>query len=478
LLPSPETRYSLKEDQHAPMASLTVSSPLDDMAYRLTHPAEPVFEVRGDAGVDRWPLVILDRFDGVNWLPSDGYLKLGTELRPGPAVTVDSQLRTAQVRLTDLASPWLPSQTWPASVAGAGPLVEEQNGTLLRQGDQTSYTLSWWEPQATTETLFGAGIDADAAREIGGVGTVPDGMSELAERATRGMRPSMQSALLLEQYLRDNYQLVVEGSLPTGHSWPQLVDFLQMSKRGTSEQFAAAYVALARIRGIPARLAVGFRAPHGRNYTVRNGDVYAWPEVAAEGVGWVQLDPARSGSASGSGAGSGLSAAAAGAREQLPLPQDLRDHPVAPTPDSDTSIGIPWVWLLGVALGLVVLLILGVPVAKAVRAWRRRRRSGQGAVIGAWEEARDRLRAHGLPVTAGMTVRDLATVSPDDRTQESLRRLGATVDVALWSGIPIGAHSGQQAWSAVRDVRRGLACRGWKARILAAFELRTFRPPN
>jgi protein-glutamine gamma-glutamyltransferase len=487
LVPAPATRYSLKEDQSALTASLTVSSPLDEIGFRLSHPTAPVFVVHGDAGVDRWPLVVLDRFDGVNWSPGEQYRRLGTELRPGPAVTVDVQPRTARVEPIDIGGPWLPSQTWPAAVTGADPLVEEQQGTLLRQGNQTSYTLRWWEPQIDATTLLGAAVDPYAPGRLGGVGTVPDGISDLAERAARGMRPSLQTALVLEQYFRDNYTSVETGqNLPTGHSWPQLVDFLQVSKRGTSEQFAAAYVALATIRGIPARLAVGYRAPAGQNYTVRNGDVYAWPEVAIEGVGWVRLDPAGPAAASGPGVGTGtaLSAAAANAREQLPAPQDLREHPVASSPDV-TDAGptvVPWALLLGVPLGLVVLLLLGIPVAKAIRAWRRKRRAGAGAVVGAWEEARDRLRAHGLPVTAGMTVRDLVTaaadISSDERTRNGLRQLSATVDVALWSGISLGAHSGQQAWAAVRDVRRGLARRGWRARIRAAFEPRTLRSPR
>ncbi|MET0236941.1 MAG: transglutaminaseTgpA domain-containing protein [Kibdelosporangium sp.] len=486
LLPAPAARYSLKEDQSAPMASLTVSNPLDEISFRLSHPAAPVFEVHGDAGVDRWPLVVLDRFDGVNWTPGDQYLRLGTELRPGPAVTVGLRTRSARVDLIDIDGPWLPSQTWPAAVTGAEPWVEQQQGTLRRKGSENSYTLQWWEPQIDATALFGAAVDPDAPGGLGSVGTVPDGVSELAGQAVQGMRPSLLSALVLERFFRDKYQLETGPNLPTGHSWPHLTEFLLTSKRGTSEQFAAAYVALARVLSIPARLVVGYRAPRGQDQVVRNGDVYAWPEVAVKGVGWVRLDPAEQDAAPSSGAGTGLGAAAAGARAQLPAPQDLRQQPVAESPDGDDpgpgGTAIPWAWVLGVPLGLVTLLVLGIPVIKTIRAWRRRRRAGAGAVVGAWEEARDRLRAHGLPVTAGMTVRDLvsaaAGISSDERTRAGLHQLSVTVDVALWSGVSLGAHSGQQAWDAVRDVRRGLARRGWRARIRAAFEPRTLRSPR
>ena len=73
-------------------------------------------------------------------------------------------------------------------------------------------------------------------------------------------RPAFQTALVLERYLRENYQLATGADLPSGNGWPQLSTFLLDTKRGTTEQFAAAYVVLARMIGLPARIAVGYRA--------------------------------------------------------------------------------------------------------------------------------------------------------------------------------------------------------------------------
>lgn len=476
-VPPPPAKYSLKDDQLAPLTQVQIANPLDDIAYRLAHPGTPVFRVDGADGVDRWAVAVLDEFDGVNWSPGARYRTLGSELRPGPEVTVPVEARTARISAVDLGGPWLPSQTWPAGVSGAEPLVEEQQGTLLvpdggRAGD---YTLTWWAPQIPAGSLYGAAIDPDAPGGLSGVGTVPPGITELAERAVNGTRPTFQAALALERFFRENYRLAGGQNLPTGHSWPQLAEFLLTAKRGTSEQFAAAYVALARVRGIPARLVVGFRAPTGTT-VVSNGDVLAWPEVAVEGVGWVPLDPTGT-AAPGAAAGAGLAAATAGARAQLPASQDLLDPPVAAgegTGDGNGGTGrFPWAVTGAVLLAVVLLGVFGVPLAKGVRAWRRRRRGGSGAVIGAWEEVRDRLRGHGVPVTAGMTVRDLATAAArvvDQSTVEELRSLGRTVDVALWSGAGPDEGRAAQAWTAVRRVRRGLARRGVRARLRAAFE--------
>ncbi|QUH03930.1 transglutaminase domain-containing protein [Saccharopolyspora erythraea] len=490
LLPASEARYTLKDDQFAPLADSSMTSPLDELADRLTHPDTPVFTVDGSADVDRWPVVVLNDFDGVNWTPGSRYRRLGASLRPGPEVAVDVERRTAEIGRAELGGPWLPSQPLPAGVDGIDPLVEERQGSLLapQASGPVRYTLSWWEPQVAGFALDGAAVDRSPAEELGGVGQVPPGVAELADRAVP-VRPTFQSAVALERFLRDEYRLATGQNLPTGHSWPQLEEFLLKSKRGTSEQFAAAYVALARIKGIPARLVVGFRAPPDREpgggYTVRNGDALAWPEVAVEGVGWVPLDPSGTAAAQSPGPARGLAAAAEAVRAELPPPDQLRDAPVAPAPvasSSDTAGGwsFPFWALLAVPLPVVPLWVAGVPLAKALRAWRRRRRPGVGAVIGAWEEARDRLRAYGVPVSAGMTVRDLTTAvaATDGATVDGLRSLGATVDFALWSGAGPASDSGRHAWAAVRAVRRGLGRRGLRARLRAALNPAPLRAPR
>ncbi|MDA3647186.1 transglutaminase-like domain-containing protein [Saccharopolyspora indica] len=489
LVPSPAPRYALKDDWSAPVSDVRVTSPLDELVHRMTHPDDVVFRVRGaDAG--RWPVVVLTEFDGTNWSPGGRYRRLGTELRPSPAVTVPTSPRSADVEPVRINGPWLPSQTWPAGVRGADPLVEEDQGTLLATGPApaSAYTLTWWEPEISADALRGAELDPDAPGGLAGVGTVPEGVSGLAERAVQGLRPTFDAALQLERHFRQEYRLAAGENLPTGHSWPQLTRFLLQTKRGTSEQFAAAYVALARIRGIPARLVVGYADPAAStadgSRVVRNGDAVAWPEVAVEGVGWVPLDPTGTATASGSRTRGGVGSATERARDGLPASQDLRDPPV-PAGERDDGSGADGagfrLWSLGVPVGLILLLPGGVPVATAIRARRRRRRSGAGAVIGAWEEVRDRLRAHGVAVSAGMTVRDLAAAAgriTDQTTVDGIHRLGGTVDLVLWSGAAGDPGSGDAAWAAVRNVRAGLARRGFRARLRAALDPRTLRPPR
>ncbi|SEP49783.1 transglutaminaseTgpA domain-containing protein [Amycolatopsis saalfeldensis] len=465
------------QHEAAPLPPLRVSDPLDGIADRLTHPAVPVFSYTGAAPVDRWRLAVLDDFDGVTWRSDEGYRRLGASL--GDAAH--------QVRITVPAStdgPWLPSQPEPVAVGGVAPLVDQSSGVLLLP-DRTgpvSYELGWREPTASND-LLDAGIDPAAV--TGGVGQVPAGVAELARTATSGLRPSFRAALVLERYLAEHYQRATGPKLPTGSGWTQLRTFLFSTKAGTSEQFAAAYVALARITGIPARLAVGFRTPAGvsGSTTVHNGDAFAWPEVAVAGVGWVPLDPA--GGAAGGSAQSqaGLAKATAQARAELPPPPQLRDPDLPKGDQADAGDGssggwlpVPPFWLLIGLAALVLLLVLAIPVLRRVRTARRLRRTGADAVVAAWREARDLLRAHGIAVPRGATVRDLAGLLPstmDSSVAEGLEWLARQVDVALWSGGAADDGTVSQAWSAVRAIRKGLAGTPLRTRLRAAFEVRS-----
>lgn len=489
-IPAPIARYSLRDDRTVPLVDLAVASPLDRIASRLADPDTPVFRLHGDVS-GYWPLVVLEKFDGVTWHPGTRYRRFGAGLRPGPEVEVPVHRRTTRVEVLNLERPWLPSRTWPSRVEGAAPLVEEQHGSLLvPDGPQPrEYTLAWWDPEIAPRALADAPVDAAAEGGLAPIGTVPPKVAALAERAAGEGRPTFRAAVRLERYLREHYTVVPVSESASGHSWPHLERFLLSERRGTSEQFAAAYVALARARGIPARLVVGFAVPaNADSYTVRNGDVEAWPEVAVEGVGWVALDPTGVVSAAGGGQGDGLDAATDRARGVLedrgPVrdePDDEDDEEGPPTREADPPSGLP-IWLVVLLpTGSAVSWFGGLTMAKLARRVRRRRRTGTAGVLAAWAETRDRLRAHGVEVTSAMTPREVAVAAAavlDPPTVAALRALAAQVDLAAWSG-PEARHTADRdtAWATVDTVRRGLARRGRRARLRAALDHRSLRAP-
>ncbi|MFD1324621.1 transglutaminase TgpA family protein [Micromonospora sonneratiae] len=490
--PAGREPYRLKDDHTAPLRQTRLSNPLQEIAQRLADPDREVFRYRSDGPVDRWSLVVLDGFDGVNWSADTRLYRMGARLEGAPG----SITRSAEVHVRDLAGPWLPSQSIPLAVNGLAPLVDQSAGTLLldqptvTDGDRR-YRLTWSEPEVDAATLGVGSVDTEAVGGLGDLGTVPAEIAQLARDAVQGLPPSFQSALQLDRFLSDNYQVVLGGNLSTGHGWPQLRHFLTESRRGTSEQFAAAYVVLARLNGIPARLVVGYRGStetDGDTYVVRNRDVLAWPEVAVAGVGWVPLNPTAAGTrATGPDkVPSSLARAAAQARAQLPPEQELRPPELSQPPqqvvdDQATGLGLRQAGMMtAVALSaLLVSWLFGVPLARSVRAGRRRRRSGTDGMIGAWAEVCERLVAHGVSYRIGMTPRDLARAAAPmagEPTTQSIVRLGRMLDMALWSGEQVPDGTVTRAWDEVRSIRRGLAGQRFSIRLRAALDPRTLLP--
>src|SRR5690349_15307604 len=107
-------------------------SPLDELAGRLDRPDGVVFTARSDVPVARWPLVVLDGYDGVGFTSGARYRPLGTQLPPDPDLTVPVRAAVADVAVGDgLTGPWLPGQGTVRSVEGLRPAVDPGSGSLL-----------------------------------------------------------------------------------------------------------------------------------------------------------------------------------------------------------------------------------------------------------------------------------------------------------------------------------------------------------
>lgn len=493
--PVGRTPYSLQKVQSATAPGVRQTSPLDELASRLSprERGEVVFKYKASQPVDRWRQVALDDFDGANWTTDHPFLRMGSELTPGADVRVPTTLERASVQVDDLDGPWLPSQLLPATVGGVpDPQVEPIGGTLTTSGRPGRYDLTWRKPDIDAQYLLSAGIDGDAPGGLSDLGPVPPEIASIDP--LQGKRATFATAIALEKYMRQHYQVAVGDTLPTGYGWPQLKKFLVDEKPGgaqsatkepgTSAQFAAGYVVLARLNGIPARLVVGFRAPAKPDadgyYTVHNSDAFAWPEVAVDGVGWWPLDPAADAATGKTAVAGSIDDITSQARAAVPPVEKIKD-PAVPPPSGSGADGpridwpkIPLTAVFAVSVGLLLVWLVGVPLLKLVRSMRRRRRVGSAAVVGAWAEARDQLRAYGVPVTAGMTVRDLADAAREwPETAGGLSRVAQAVDHALWSGGPTTPEVKDRAWAGVRELRKALRGRPWGDRFQASLELRT-----
>ncbi|QJY47931.1 transglutaminase domain-containing protein [Pseudonocardia broussonetiae] len=492
-LPAAAT-VSMHEQIELAAAPSSAVSPLGEIGGRLTEPGRTVFTVRTDAAVDRWPTAVLDGFDGADWTSSAHYRPLGRELVADPAVTVPTRTAAADVELDpSMTSPWLPTRFRVRSVEGVAPAVDPRTGVLLLPRPQpgVGYRFTWQEPVPEPGRLAGAVVDLTAPGAVA-PGAALDGLDDLVTAATGGVSaaaPTFDTALHIERWFRENYRRSPEGSPATGNSTRQLRRFLEDTRTGTSEQFAAAFVLVAADAGLPARLVVGFRNPgladaDGR-VAVHNSDVLAWPEVAVAGVGWVALDPTGDAASNPTG-GNGLAEAVDAARDDLPAqarapePQPVPRSPsVAPVSPVFGGSAAGW-WIAAAVAGSLVLAVLAVPVLKRVRRFRRRRAPGVGAVHGAWLDTRDALGDHGVPVSPGHTARDLTELAAPVLGDGvgPLHRLARSVDAACWASP--GASDPRlvtDAWAAATEVRRALARRPVPDRLRAAVRMQPHGQP-
>ncbi len=125
-------------------------------------------------------------------------------------------------------------------------------------------------------------------------------LTALAQKVTKSATTPYARALALQNWFTEtggfNYSVNVNEPADAAG----LTHFLTVSKRGYCQQFAFAMAVLARLLGIPSRVAVGFTpgtaTGQANTYQVRTSDAHAWPELYFQGLGWLRFEPTPSGS--------------------------------------------------------------------------------------------------------------------------------------------------------------------------------------
>lgn len=358
-------------------------------------------------------LSVLARFNGSQWTPGDRDIpdtQTATGALPpldGVAPDVDRREYKYDVRISpDFNSTWLPTTAQTTQIAA---------GTDWRYDVNTRDFIAARDDVTTADRTYdftGAVLtyNADAMNSaVSGAGTVagiftdvPAGLSNeirrLAASVTAEAPTRFQKAQLLQQWFRvdggfryDRAQVESAGS-----GGADLLAFMK-DKVGYCEQFAASMAIMARVLGIPSRVAVGFLDPEKSTngaWVFSAHDLHAWPELYFPGSGWVRFEPtpqARAGevpdytTADFAPVTDAPSPSATRSTEQLP------DRGASPSADTgsadDNTSSVPWVPILAGILGLgVVALLLLTP--RLVRAARRRRRMA-GDIEDLWVELRD-----------------------------------------------------------------------------------------
>ncbi|MCM3926145.1 DUF3488 and transglutaminase-like domain-containing protein, partial [Frankia sp. AiPs1] len=262
--------------------------------------------------VDRVTTAVLADFDGASWRNHDAFWPVGAALPGdrdeagtglGPQVTVHADVTVGQ---SD--SPLLPVVGRPTRLATspATAAYDPRTGTLLRTSGAATgplrYQLTATVPTPSPAQLAAAvpGSGPALARYL----AVPPGLPALpvteVTRATAAAHTTYDQLTALADYLRDPQRFPYDLAGRPGHSYGAITRLLTTTdpreRHSYAEVHAAAFALLARLRGIPSRIAVGYllgpRTGGGPGtFTLSQAQAHTWPEVFLAGLGWIPFEP-------------------------------------------------------------------------------------------------------------------------------------------------------------------------------------------
>ncbi|NRQ34203.1 DUF4129 domain-containing protein [Nonomuraea sp. NN258] len=329
--------------------SISIPNPIANLKGQLDLPERR--EVLTYTSSDDKPrylrIYALDTFDGQQFGMSEpkgapenktenGPLPPATGLTSIPVKDVTTNVRISEEieRLSFLPLPYPPKQIqvdgdWRADVSTLMVFSTREEAAGLE------YDVVTGEPQATPELLesLPQARNSIDPRFLRLPPNLPLEIRLLAERVTRGATSNYEAAVKLQEFFTKTggFQYSLETQ---GHSTSALQDFLIQSRVGYCEQFAASMAVLARIVGIPSRVAIGYTGGMKLTdrWTVGTNDSHSWPELYFEGVGWLPFEPTPAGTL---GQGSARVPA-----YTLPRPRTTGDTSV-PTPGATSSAEEP-----------------------------------------------------------------------------------------------------------------------------------------
>ncbi|WP_161793709.1 transglutaminaseTgpA domain-containing protein [Agreia bicolorata] len=423
-------------------------------------------------------MVDLTDFSTGTWQPDENADGLVQQLTSptGLADDVERSTVTTDVSIEGLRSEWLPLP-YPATTlngAGRGWTADPDTGVVTlpdsrndSRGDDYSVDSLVLTPSAEQLAAAGTAVSPALNPLLQLPADLPTIVSDVANQVAAGATTNYDRAVALQSYFTSG-QFTYSVETPVAESFDgsnaeALAAFLEV-KSGYCVHFAASMATMARVLGIPSRIAIGYfpnsavsRYVDGKpQYEVLTDQLHSWPELYFEGVGWLPFEPTP---------GLGISVPA----YSLPAFAEQPTQSTAPTPQTSEvtpttrardkadpaaessagetrSLAQLRGWLIVVAVVAGVCLAGLVPAS--VRIWRRRRflasidRSDTPATQ-AWRELQDFARDFGIvvsrgdtPATFGQRLLDLRRIPSAD--VDSLRRAVEREQYADRRHAPVG----------------------------------------
>lgn len=308
---------------------------------------------------------------------------------------------------------------------------------------------------------------------LAGYLTVPSSISPAVHSLTRHVTATAtsryQAALDIERFFTTRSRFTYDTSIGQDLSQNALAHFLLHTRRGFCQQFSTAMAVMARLYGIPARVAVGFtrgKKESDGSWLVTTHDAHAWPELWFQGYGWLPFEPtpradgqavtppyartAQNGNGGGS-IGSKPNNPSPSASKRPTLPEGQHPQPgVGGGPsggNGNQGGGSAGTIFLHAAIWLLIVLVaLGLLVPSTARVVIRRRRwrhiddPARGPAA-AWAELRDSAIDLGAPWDDDRSPRQIATtllsaLDPAPRTRESMLRLVLCEERSRYAATP------------------------------------------
>ncbi len=324
-------------------------------------------------------------------------------------------------------------------------------------------------------------------------------LAKLAEQITKGARTPYEKAQKLQDYFQSG-KFTYSLNVDLANGIPGLIEFLYFTHTGYCQQFAFAMAGLARLVGIPSRIAVGYTAgtSEGKGtWKITTADAHAWPELYFRDLGWLRFEPTPGGAFgqgtatvpqyAGGPPGYGTTpvtaptTSPATGKQGKGNPSDLyhlrRPGTGAAGPAAARDRGhsiIPWILI---AFGIAALLALATPVTARLVIRSRRLRAATDAALAhaAWRELRDDLADYGLPCHVSESPRTLAaragaTLQLDQQAAAALGRIASAEERARYAAAPLPMATLREDGTTVRKAlaREAGWAQRWRSRVLPA----------
>ena len=386
---------------------------------------------------------------------------------------------------------FLPVPYWPLNLNLTGGWNEAYNSLMVFSGSPDHsgmrYSVASGQPILTKalEDLPESAPSAISKHYLSFRSSVTKRLTAIAKQITATANTPFLKAVALEKFFQSGaFKYTLHSDV---QNTPQgLLEFLTSDKRGFCEQFAFAMAVLARLVGIPSRIAIGYtggtKNANG-TWQVTTGDAHSWPELYFPQVGWLRFEPTPGGT-HGQGTASQPQYATASApivnvgstiptkpAKTNPLsgidgphlkapPQDQVGTPppiVPPTRHAPAPVG-------QILLAVLALLIVAGAVPGTARVVGRRRRWRAAAddtalAAAAWHEVCADLDDFGLTRRVSESPRATARrISVDTDIDEGARlaisRIATVVERCRYAPVPASADGIK---ADVTEVRRSLA---------------------